>query len=136
MPGVWPACKLRVMAIVRRRLRVCVTVWLLFQTASLAALVPAACCRQEPVKQVHQAAPPEHTCHEAVPTPPAPEPMCVLRSGCDPHGAAILGLFANHGPIPSAVSLPSQIAASRHLMVPREHPATLFLTPDSPPPRV
>jgi hypothetical protein len=123
------------MASIRRRLRVCVTIWLLFQAASLAALVPAACCRQEPVKEVPQASQPEHSCHEAVPTPPAPEPMCVLRSGCDPHGAAILGLLANQGPIPTAVSLLPRIDAARHSMVPREHPASLFPTPDSPPPR-
>ncbi len=59
------------MSAFRRRLRLWATVWLVFQAASLHALVPRECCgAHRPA-----AAEPKKSCHE-----PAPAPHCPMRA--------------------------------------------------------
>jgi hypothetical protein len=57
------------MTVLRRRLRVAVAAWLLFQVASLSALVPRNCCA------AHQTAARTARCHE-----PAESSYCPLRA--------------------------------------------------------
>ena len=73
--------------IFRRRLRLWVITWLLFQVASLSAVVPRDCCL------AHRPAAPtdEQKCHEPV------SEQCVMRASCDGPLGVLLTLISNLG---------------------------------------
>jgi hypothetical protein len=122
------------MARLRRRLRAFAAAWLVIHAAWLSAVVPPSCCRREAVPVPTQQA--EHTCHDTAASrrePPAAD--CVLRAGCDPQGAAILGLLSGHGLMPSVAVTAPAFAQSALSQVPRDSVLALLTPPDPPPPR-
>ena len=145
------------MTMIRRRLRLLVAAWLVFQVAAVSPLLSGACC------VAHQPAPrgDGHGCHESA--GPAPCPMaaadgmpcpmhrghhgtagetgetrnarCSMRGTCGGPLAALLALLSNHGiPSDSFVTLPDL----RPTPAPdstRERLASRLASPDPPPPR-
>src|SRR5213083_319725 len=103
------------MTTIRRRLRIWVAAWLVFQVASLSALVPRACC--VPYRAV--ATDKEPDCHgnsavshcpkpaaDGTPCPmhqsrhdaeETPSDRCSMRATCDGPVAAMLALLSNYG---------------------------------------
>ena len=113
------------MVIVRPALRIWVTVWLVFQAASLSAIIPRECCL------THSAPSPasEQKCHEQVPD------RCVMRASCDGPMAGLLTLISNLGiPAPS-FGLGFDLTAGGPPASLRERPLVVSFRPDSPPPR-
>lgn len=136
------------MAPLRRHLRVFAVIWLMFQVASLSALVPRDCCSAHTTaaKACHAvAAVPQcpmhaasgHACpmHQGDHAAPAPAD-CRLTGGCSGPMAALVALLSNHGILPTA-ALASP--ADRFQPVAAAAPGNVIVRlapPDSPPPRV
>jgi hypothetical protein len=109
-----------------------VTAWLLFQAASLSALVPLNCCVPTPQPQAgHTAA----KCHEA-PTPVDQLPSkCAMRGLCAGPEAAVATLLGSVA-IPQILDalLIDNMPAGRPRAV-RESSRQQSVSPDLPPPR-
>jgi hypothetical protein len=113
------------MDFLRRRLRLFVLIWLLFQVTSLSALVPRDCCAaHRPVAEAT-----DH-CHK-----PAPPPECSLRGSCNVPEAVLVSLLSNHGILPSTVVDTPRFYATAIPMPAKERLVARLQSPDLPPPR-
>ena len=134
------------MARVRHRLRLFVAAWLLFQAASLSALVPRDCCsaHRTAAKACHEASATTHCPVQAAAKPPCPahggnppadESRCRMSGTCSGPIAALFTLLSNHG----ILSNPPSVfrAADAHVLsvVESENLVSKLLPPESPPPR-
>jgi hypothetical protein len=142
------------MATTRRHLRFWAAAWLVFQAASLTALVPRQCCTAHPMT----AATTEAECHEEAPTPAEPDcqmaggtpcPMhhgghsetsegtadCSIRGMCDGPAATFLGSLANHGVLTDPFTITPDLHPKFDPPVNRESLIGRQPGPDSPPPR-
>ncbi len=143
------------MATIRRRLRFWAAAWLVFQAASLTALVPRQCCT------AHLAAAATETeCHEEAPVPAAPDcpmaaaggtrcPMhhgghsdvnegtaeCSIRGMCDGPAATFLGSLANHGVLTDPFIVSPDLHPKFNPPFVGESLIGRLAGPDSPPPR-
>jgi hypothetical protein len=141
------------MAVFRRRLRVLVAAWLLFQAATLSAFVPRACClihQQGTIKQTPDChsqaaqpeAPPPHHQHghqapqqTTSPQPNRPVHECTVSGICGGPLAALFAALSTPGIIANApaVILAFQTAT---LAAPAErHVIPAPIPPDPRPPR-
>lgn len=140
------------MAVFRRRLRVLVAAWLLFQAATLSAFVPRACClvhqqgtnKQTPdchsqTVQPEAPSPHQHEHHAAQqttsPQPDRPAHECTVSGICGGPLAALFAALSNPGIIanPPAVVVAFQAAT---LGAPAErHVIPGLIPPDPRPPR-
>jgi hypothetical protein len=113
------------MRFLRRRLRLFVVAWLLFQVTSLSAFVPRDCCAaHRPVAEAT-----DH-CHK-----PAPPSDCSLRGSCNVPEAVLGSLLTNHGILPSAVVETPRLNATALPMPAQERLVARLQSPDLPPPR-
>ena len=111
------------MTTIRRGLRLWVTAWLVFQVASLSALVPRDCCF------VHRPAAAEESCHQPAPV------KCAMRATCDGPMAALLTMLSNLGIPPATVDLTLDLQSSQPTVTSRENLISDSTPPDPPPPR-
>ena len=111
--------------IIRGSLRLWVAAWLVFEAASLSAIVPRECCL------THSTSAPasEQKCHEPV------SERCVMRASCDGPMAGLLTLITNLGIPTAAFGLALDPPASALTSSPRENPLGNSFRPDPPPPR-
>jgi hypothetical protein len=141
------------MTTIRRRLRFCVAAWLVFQVASLSALVPRACCfphraavtDQEPNCHGNSAA--SHCPMRATDGTPCPmhqsghhdaeEPRnrCSMRATCDGPVAAMFALLSNYGVLSDSFLMAPDVHAGSVSLQTRENLTNRLAPPDSPPPR-
>lgn len=116
--------------------------WLLCHVASYSALLPRDCCaahahRPAAVQDVGKKGA-TVTCdmhHAEAAAAPAAEPECSLRGTCAGPMAALASLFSNQGILPAAVVLTPASSTETTPSRLRENVVSLFLSPDSPPPR-
>ena len=143
------------MTTIRRRLRFWVAAWLVFQVASLSALVPRACC----VPYRPAASDKEPTCHEnsaashcpiraadGAPCPmhqggqhdaeDNPSERCSMRATCDGPVAALFALLSNYGVLRDSILLLPDVHTGSVTFQTRENLTTRLAPPDSPPPRI
>ena len=138
----------------RQRLRLWAAAWIVFQAASLCAVVPlnaraarsAGAADRESACQTNAApAPCPMRAAAGLPCPmhrgtvhdgdQQSRDVCSMRGTCDPPAAAFFALLWNHGVLThSSATLPDPserpVAIFTH-----EDPASLLIAPDSPPPR-
>jgi hypothetical protein len=130
------------MTIVRRHVRLFVAAWLVFQVASLSALVPRDCClahRPEPVAK-HGS-----NCHEPAAAAPGhradqeaadkSSQRCTLRGTCDGPMAALFALLSNHGVLTDSIAVSPDLHAGTPPIRIRESLVSRLPSPDPPPPR-
>lgn len=120
------------MIVVRRHLRLWVAAWIAFQVASLSAFVPRECCLAHRMPAHEQGA--DESCHHLQ---PAREevPECALRSACNGPLAVLAALLSPHAILADHTRT---IAITVAAALPRaafEHPHSLAVPPDLPPPR-
>jgi hypothetical protein len=153
---------MHLMAALRRRLRVWVTTWLVFQVVSLSALVPRDCC------EAHRAATAaekstDQNCHEdAAASEPAagdhcpmpgvsgaqcpmhggghdrhraPAAGCSMQRTCDGPMAALFVIISNQGVLTAPLVIAQDLSASIAPPAPGEDLVSRCIPPDSPPPR-
>jgi hypothetical protein len=140
---------------IRGRLRAWAVAWLVFQAASLSALVPRECCRAHRLE--HPTSKP--SCHEQADAKPhcslpssgetgcpmhheaanAVEPSgtdgCSMRGTCEGPVATFMGLLTNHGLLRDAFILSHHLHRTPMATDHRERLITQLASPDSPPPR-
>lgn len=144
------------MATFRRRLRYWAAAWLVFQAASLTALVPRQCCTAHPIAPATT----EADCHEEVPAPPPTDcpmaaddgtrcPMhhgghsdvtegtaaCSIRGMCPGPAATFLGSLANSGVLTEPFAITPDLHPKFNPPTLRENLVGRLAAPDSPPPR-
>lgn len=148
------------MLALRHHLRFWVITWLVFQVASLSALVPRDCCAAH-----RMATQKEKTCHdEAAATPEAPAdgdhcpmpdkagqacPMhgsghethqpparkCTMQGTCNGPMAALFVIISNQGVLSEPLQLAHDLTVTVVPDPAREDLVSRFTPPDSPPPR-
>jgi hypothetical protein len=126
------------MTTIRRRLRLSVAAWLVFQVVSLSAFVPHACCiAHQPgteQKVADDSTCPLHTAgHEAAEEPP--NDACSMRAMCDGPMAAILALLSNQGVLTDALSISPNLKPGSTAPRSPENLITRLASPNPPPPR-
>jgi hypothetical protein len=142
------------MTTIRRRLRFWVAAWLVFQVASLSALVPRACCvpyraaatDQEPNCHGNSAA--SHCPMRAAGGPPCPmhksghhdaeekpDDRCSMRATCDGPVAAMFALLSNYGVLSDSFLIAPDVHRASVSLQTRENLISRLAPPDSPPPR-
>lgn len=135
------------MAVLRRNLRLFAAAWLMFQAASLTALVPRDCCSAHGVAatRCHEvAALPQcpmhaaqgHACpmHQGNDAPSAPAD-CRLTGACNGPMATLVALLSNHGILPAAAVPPPAASAQPLGAISSDNAIGRLEPPDSPPPR-
>lgn len=113
------------MALLRRRLRLFVGIWLFFQVTSLSAFVPRDCCAAH--RPATEAA---GHCHQ-----PAPPPDCSLRGTCNVPEAVLVSLLSSPGILPSTVMETLPLDATALAVPAHERLVARLQSPDLPPPR-
>ena len=119
----------------RRHLRVIAAAWVLFQAASLSALVPRACCLAH---QGHQAASTEKksNCHEhSTAADQAPNEECAIRGTCGGPAAALFAVLSNYGVLTNSFSGLTDLPLAGATLSARDQLIGQFASPDAPPPR-
>ncbi len=111
------------MTTIRRGLRLWVTAWLVFQVASLSALVPRDCCL------LHRPAAAETKCHEPAPV------QCAMRATCDGPMAALLTPLSNLGIPAASVAVTPELHSRQTTTTTRVNLISDSTPPDPPPPR-
>ena len=148
------------MRTIRGRLRLWVTAWLVFQAASLSALVPRDCCT------AHRVVAGKPACHEMADVPHCPVPAadgaqcpmhhaghahalaaanrtsgeqpaegCAMRGLCDGPLAAFSAALWNHGVLTDAFAAAPDHHALPAIAQPRANPISRLASLDPPPPR-
>ena len=133
----------------RHRLHFWVAAWLIFQVATLSALVPQDCCAAH--KAQHQKAPDNttapgnaaHDGHHAAmnhgteqPAPKVPLEQCVMRGTCKGPMSAVVALLSNQGVPPlDAFSIAPDLGVTVIAGATSEHITSRLASPDPPPPR-
>ncbi len=148
----------------RRHPRLWVTAWLVFQVASLSALVPRNCCAAHQPAAVKT----EHSSHDSVPATDCPMlaadgtacPMhrghgghgdhrehgessshedpsgeCSIRGRCAGPMASLLALLSNQGVLPEGVAALPDVESRSVSPAVRESVVSRLASPDPPPPR-
>ena len=147
------------MILLRLHLRSLAAAWIVFQAATLSALVPRACCLAHEAalttaaSQCHENAPASHCSGRQADDPPcamhdahhhgeAPvkpsEPGghdCALRGTCGGPAAALFALLSTHGVLTDAVFTSSEFHRVAFALSSTEHLIPPFAPPDAPPPR-
>lgn len=144
------------MSVLRRRLRLWVTAWLLVQVASLSAFVPRDCCArcrsaaEQPEQDDHEPAPATGSPVRDTDEPPCPmhrnavsqdeqkqaADECVLRGACcDGTVEAIFPLLTYQGILPESVAALPRADVRRAGRAVHERVAGRLESPDPPPPR-
>jgi len=142
------------MAPLRRHLQLWVAAWLVFQVASLSALVPRDCCAAHRPGATRA----KPTCHEKVADTQCPMraadgkpcPMhrgdhneaadtsrdgCTMRGTCTGPIAALFAQLSNHGILTDQFQLLIDLHAGSTGIRTRENLITRLAPPDTPPPR-
>ena len=142
------------MTTIRRRLRFWVAAWLIFQVASLSALVPRACCVPYGAAATDQ----EPNCHQNsgashCPVRTAdgtlcpmhqsghhgaeeqPSDRCSMRATCDGPVAAMFALLSNYGVLSHSFLIAPDAHAGSLSLQTRENLISRLAPPHSPPPR-
>jgi len=138
----------------RRRLRLWVAAWLVFQAASLSAFVPLDCCAAHraaasgkpgchetppavecPMQAADGAMCPMHSGHHAD-TGMTPDEECSMRGTCGGPMAALSALLSNQGVLPDPFAVLPDSCASTAAAPARENLMIHRRSPDPPPPRV
>lgn len=141
------------MTTIRAGLRHWVTAWLVFQVASLSALVPRACC----VAHRPAVAVTPHSCHESAAAQPCPMPaadgtpcpmhrgqgdagekpatQCSMRGMCDGPVAALFALLSTYGVPAERFEMAAAFHTSSAALDSRESLTSRLASPDPPPPR-
>jgi len=142
------------MAPLRRYLRLWVAVWLVFQVASLSALVPRECCAAH--RQAATRAKP--SCHETAPATQCPMragggtpcPMhsgdhtgasnssrdgCAMRGACSGPIAALFAQLSNYGVVTNSFQWQPDLQRGSAAVSTLEQLVTRLASPDPPPPR-
>jgi len=142
------------MTTIRRRLRLWVTAWFVFQVVSLSALGPRDCCAAHRPPASAKAP----SCHESTaatycPTraasgTPCPmhggnhsdadhksAPKCSMRGTCDGPMAALSALLSNHGVLSDAFSMLPDLQTTGITAHTGENLIGRLASPDPPPPR-
>ena len=137
------------MTLFRRHLRFFAAIWILFQTTSLSALVPRACCLVHETASARTAA----DCHQestdaqsmhhmrraahqhSAPSSQKPPGDCAIRGTCGGPLAAMFAIFSTQGVLTERIDslpvlcwTPATVAATAQLI-------GLSAPPDAPPPR-
>jgi len=148
------------MTTLRRRLRLWVAAWLVFQVTSLSALVPRACCAVQhavasetkpechPNADANAEAAAAHCPMRAADGTPCPmhrtgrhnhdeEPSdrCSIRSACDGPVSALFAFLSNCGVLADLPSTLTGFHASAVTLQTRESLIGRLASPDPPPPR-
>jgi hypothetical protein len=142
------------MTTIRRRLRFWVAAWLVFQVASLSALVPRACCfpdrpaASDKEPNCHQNSAASHCPMQVADGAPCPmhqsghhdaedkpNDTCSMRATCDGPVAALFALLSNYGVLEYPITLFRDVHASSVTLQTRENLTSRLAPPDSPPPR-
>jgi hypothetical protein len=143
------------MGFLRRRLGLWVAATLVFQVASLSALVPRDCCaahgsaskvkapcHEEPAashcplgtRDAETAACPMHgSSHQEAEQ--GPGSSCSMRGACDGPMAALFALLSNYGVLTDSYEMRPATDAPIVVVVAREYPIARHAPPDPPPPR-
>jgi hypothetical protein len=119
------------MRALRHRLRHWAALWLVLQTASLAAFVPRDCCKahrpdQRDIPACHKKAAAAHS--EQTPT-------CSMRATCQGPMVVLTALLSNHGIVPDTILIRPELHARSVAIPDREHLVRRLISPDTPPPR-
>jgi hypothetical protein len=142
------------MIVIRRRLRLLSTAWILFQVTSLSTLVPRACCLahqgkpadcheqapgQEVATQSEVSAPIHHDhsqMHEhAASANAAPVHECSLRGTCGGPAAALLTLLSAHGILTDSLASLTDFPFTGQTLSSSVQTIRQLESPDAPPPR-
>lgn len=142
------------MITIRRGLRLWVAAWLVFQVASLSALVPRDCCAiHRPAANEKQRSCHENTLSTQCPMRAAdgtPCPMhrgghhdaaekpgnrCSMRGTCDGPMSALFALLSHHGIVQDSFEMLPDLHASSAAIATRENLISRLASPDPPPPR-
>jgi hypothetical protein len=145
------------MTLLRRRLRVVATAWLLFQATSLSALVPRACCLAHdaalaaPVTCHETPDGPHHGAgevaemspmhaghghhHSAEPTRKPPIHDCAIRGICGGPAAALLTLLSSEGVLTARASVRIDLPPAGEPIASPNQLIVQFESPGAPPPR-
>ena len=142
------------MTIIRRRLRFWVAAWLVFQVASLSALVPRACCvpyraaATDKKPDCHGNSAASHCPKRAADGTPCPmhqsghhdaeekpSDTCTMRATCDGPVAAMFALLSNYGVLRDSLLMVPDVHAGSVSPQTRENLISRLAPPDSPPPR-
>jgi hypothetical protein len=141
-----------IMASVRGQLRFFVAAWLVFQAASLSALIPRDCCAahrqtppserppcagERPAAQCPMRSASETSCpmHRGDQRETSSSAKCVLRGSCDGPMAGLFLLLSHHGVLANRAAMPLDLAVCESAGSPHENPATHLSAPDPHPPR-
>jgi hypothetical protein len=127
------------------RLRIGVAAWLIFQLATLWALVPQDCCathkaQHQQQKAQHSTAPAGHD-HHAMnhghdAAPKAPLEQCMMRGTCKGPMSAIISLLSHHSVPPlKAFTIAPDPGVTVLARAASEHVCCRLASPDPPPPR-
>lgn len=129
----------------RHRLHLWVAAWLVFQVATLSALVPQDCCaahKAQHRKAPHATAKTEHAGHHAMnhgteqTAPKAPIEQCVMRGTCKGPMSAVVALLSNQGVPPlDAFSAAPDLGVTVIDGTTTERVTSRLASPDPPPPR-
>jgi hypothetical protein len=145
------------MTLFRRRLRIFAAAWLVFQAASLSALVPRACCLAHEAALVtaatngaetaasHCAKPAEratatsphaiHEHHHSAPPNESSRHECAIRGNCGGPAAALFTVISTEGVLARSVTTPAAFPPAGTPIVSGDRPIRHFEPPDAPPPR-
>jgi hypothetical protein len=142
------------MTSLRRRLRLLTATWLIFQAASLSALVPRDCCAAHRPAAIGS----DQRCHENTAAEQCPMraangtpcPMhrgghthtsekspdsCAIRGTCEGPMAALFAQLSNHGVLPGSFTMVPDVHATSLNAGTRESLLGRLASPDPPPPR-
>jgi len=121
------------MSTVRRHVRLWAAAWLLFQVASLATLVPRACCAAHTAKAqaVEEATCPLHQARADESTD-----RCSMRATCAGPMAAVLALLSTVGVLTDAAGIAADSDISSAPVRIHEQLVAHLASPDPPPPRL
>jgi len=145
------------MTLFRRRLRILAAAWLVFQAASLSALVPRACCLAHEAALVtmatngaetaasHCAKPAEsatatsphaiHEHHHSAPPKESSRHECAIRGNCGGPAAALFTVISTEGVLTRSVTTLVDFLQASTPILDRDRLLRHFEPPDSPPPR-
>jgi hypothetical protein len=121
------------MIALRRRLRQWAALWLVLQTASLAAFVPRDCCK------AHRPDPHDlPACHKntaATHSDQSQNPTCSMRATCQGPMAVLAAFLPTHGIIPDQIVVRPELQGRAIAITNRERLIRRLVSPDTPPPR-
>ena len=122
------------MTSLRRLLRFWAAAWLVFQVATLSALMPYDCC----AAHRQAASDKRQECHEQAgqaDESASQDATCAMRGSCSGPVASLVRLLSDPGVLDGSPALPADVAAPSAARISRDTPIRRFTAPDPPPPR-